>query len=265
MTTLTTMAARTGWVWGAVLATVVVGTGCGDRATASHRMVAGPLEGAPIDTGTAAVDVATAPTPAAAPLVPPVAAPAPAPPAEPAPADPEPALLPQTDSKGRLLDPPDRPGTIPAPPLPTAKDAPGYTITNFDFLSAFDAGPLGPFGPTPDLVASGALERIVPEAIRKLHKTKIGLSGYMIPVDFEKNTVQTFLLCRWQPGCCFGHVPQAHEQIFVTLPAGQGTQFVMIPITVYGQFKIGREAGDQGGMLSLYRMTADKVVIPEDW
>ena len=253
----------------AALAPLAALSACAGPATA-RRVVSGRLEGPRLDMGSAPpVDIAAAPANVVAPPVPPVpgtaATVAPGAAAIVAPRPPAGGpLLPPTDRNGLVLAPgPD--GIIPAPPLPAAKDAEGYTTTSFDVLADYDAGPLGLFGPSPELVASGELTKLIPEKVRRLDRTRIGLSGYMIPIDFEKNTVQTFLLCRWQPGCCFGHVPKAHEQIYVEMPAGKGTEFVMIPITVYGTFKIGRDEGDLGGMLSLYRMTADRVVIPEDW
>lgn len=270
--------------------------GCdGKPAPPTHRMKAGPLAGDPI----AGVELVAAP-PAKAPALPepppvtPTGAGGPAPstptgvepavvapaPVEPPVVDPTPSGSGETDPKGAAtevkqdavpLPPPD--DGLPQPPkLPDAEQRKGYVITNFDTLSGYDAGPLGVFGASPKILKNLKLESLVPKMVMDLHGKKVGITGYMIPVDFDKNEVLTFLLCRWQPGCCFGHVPQAHEQVYVEAKPGGGTRFVIVPVTAYGELTVGPKKDadgnaieDGGEAMSLYRLMADKVDVPKDW
>lgn len=255
------------------LGAMVCPLGCGRGPTMDQPVLSGALRGAPIDGPISAVSVTKAPSPDAGGTNPsaPSTATSPSPtvsasgPSAAPPANPKPELpTGPLDDTGVAIPLPD--DNLPQPPpLPAARVEKGFVSTSFDVLSDFDAGEIGQFGPTPEMIKAGAVEKIVPKHIRAMSGKKIGVSGYMIPIDFEKNSVQTFILCRWQPGCCFGHVPQSHEQIFVEMPDSDGTRFVIIPVTVYGTFKVGNPDGDAGGALSLYRLAAEKVVIPEDW
>lgn len=156
----------------------------------------------------------------------------------------------------------DRPKLPPAPPLPALVPEPGYEGSSFEILAAYDPTelilegmrPEGDPGPRDPMAG-------VPETVRAWHGKKIGLVGYMIPVDFEENSVHTFMLARYAIGCCFGHVPALHEWVFVTMPPGKGATFAIVPVCVYGTLEIGRREGEGGGQ-AVYRMTGDKTVIP---
>ena len=227
--------------------------------------IQGPLlSGTPI-----AIEAPSPPTPPAPPAT--TATPAP-PPATAAPTPPAAvnALAPPasaTVTRERPLKPErdpafTRPKLPPAPPLPALVPEPGYEPNSFEILAAYDPAelmlegmrPEGDPGPRDPMAG-------VPEAVRTWHGKKIGLVGYMIPVDFEENSVHTFMLARYAIGCCFGHVPAIHEWVFVTMPPGQGATFAIVPVCVYGTLEIGRREGE-GGSQAVYRMTGDKTVIP---
>ncbi|MHC5019246.1 MAG: DUF3299 domain-containing protein [Planctomycetota bacterium] len=252
--------------------------GCdGKPAPPTHRMVRGPVSGdliagAPVTASpaTAAPQVPEPPPvrPATAVVEPPVVEPAPAGPGTPA--DPEPGK-PAGPAVEAPIPPPD--DGLPQPPkLPEAEKRKGYTSTSFDLLSGYEPGPLGVFGASPKILKNIKLSQFVPQRVLDLNEKKVGVTGYMIPVDFDKNEVLTFLLCRWQPGCCFGHVPKAHEQIYVEVEPGSGCRFVIVPVTAYGKLLIGPKKKadgtiitDGGEDLALYRMLADKIDVPKDW
>jgi hypothetical protein len=262
----------------------VTATGCDGRPTPpKHRRVSGPVSGELI----AGAEVAAAPVPSTTSTVAPVVPePPPVTVAEPA----VPAVLEvptpggATSAAGTpeakpavleepLLPPPPPADGLPQPPkLPDAEKRKGYLSTSFDLLSGYEPGPLGVFGASPRILKNIKLKQFVPQRVLDLNGKKVGITGYMIPVDFDKNEVLTFLLCRWQPGCCFGHVPQAHEQIYVEVQPGSGCRFVIVPVTAYGKLVIGPKKKsdgtiieDGGETMSLYRLLADKIDVPKDW
>ena len=177
-------------------------------------------------------------------------------------APPTPAAAPKAPAASMdvpLWSPPLAPETRLAAPKAEA----GYVGTSFDVLASYDPSvaalaPPSEDGSAPDPMAG------IPESVRLLHGQKVGLAGFMIPIEFEGNAVRAFMLCRYQQGCCFGHVPQIHEWVYVSTRPETPARFVIVPLTVYGTLDIGRrfEEGNQAGV---YRMTADKITIPEDW
>jgi hypothetical protein len=257
---------------------LLAATGCdGKPAPPAHRMVSGAVSGdliagAPVAAPpvTAAPQVPEPPPaePSTAVVEVPAVEPAPGGPATPA--NPGPAN-PAGAATEEPLPPPD--DGLPQPPkLPEAEKRKGYTSTSFDLLSGYEPGPLGVFGASPKILKNIKLSQFVPKRVLDLNEKKVGVTGYMIPVDFDKNEVLTFLLCRWQPGCCFGHVPKAHEQIYVEVEPGSGCRFVIVPVTAYGKLLIGPKKKSDGTIitdggedLALYRMLADKIDVPKDW
>lgn len=186
------------------------------------------LEPAPV----VAVPLASPEPPAAAPLNPPAPEPAPAP---------VPAAA-----------------TTPAPtPAATARTAgrferASYTWIDFDPLMDFEYPELVRLDgdvPPPEL----------PSAVRALHGKKVAVEGFMSPLAFDAGGVKEFSLVQDPSLCCFGAVPEMNHWIHVVMPDKERTEFYSFdPVAVYGVLQVGEEYQD-GYVVSLYRMVADRV------
>jgi len=71
--------------------------------------------------------------------------------------------------------------------------------------------------------------------------------------------VQTFLLSRFPPGCCFGSVPVMDEWVEVEAPPGTTSLIPDLRVEVQGVLEMGEIIGPTGFALSLYRMQAVSV------
>ena len=147
---------------------------------------------------------------------------------------------------------------------PPAPERDGFRSINFDELASFEYDPIAAgvplLGSAPN--PQQTTERVdqIPPAIRKLNGTRAGVSGFMMPIEMEKDRVKSFLLMRNQMACCFGMMVGFNEWIFVELPEGRPTKFVPdVPIVAYGTLEVGEEVED-GIVMSIYRMAADDVV-----
>lgn len=101
-----------------------------------------------------------------------------------------------------------------------------------------------------------------PGSIRKLDGRRISLAGFMIAIEFEDKALQSFLLARFPPGCCFGAIPVFYEWIQVEVPAGVEAKdyspYVMITVT--GRLHVGERLDEDGYATGIYRMTCESVV-----
>jgi len=162
----------------------------------------------------------------------------------------------------------------PEPPKPPVfKD--GEWNTSFDYLGSFDAGldalaadsPLAqhtPKAPTPE--GAPALEKGIPEAVRKMDGQKVRIEGYMIPLKFEDGAVKSFFLSRYMMGCCFGVLPKANEVIEVQMANGKGAYYdAYMPFVVVGTFEIVDEGTSPEFLQSVFRIKADSCEYAEDW
>ena len=103
----------------------------------------------------------------------------------------------------------------------------------------------------------------VPPAIASLNGASLRLSGYMLPVEMDGENVATFILVRNQAMCCFGRTPEMNEWVMVRFRGGSSVPMNMDrPISVSGNFEVGEEL-EEGAVVSLYRMVAERVEIDE--
>lgn len=103
----------------------------------------------------------------------------------------------------------------------------------------------------------------VPPAIARLQGAPLRLSGYMLPVEMDGENVATFILVRNQAMCCFGRTPEMNEWVMVRFKGGSSVPMNMDrPISVSGNFEVGEEL-EEGAVVSLYRMVAERVEIDE--
>lgn len=102
-----------------------------------------------------------------------------------------------------------------------------------------------------------------PPAIRGLNGHPLRLVGYMMPVEMDGENVASFVLVRNQALCCFGKTPAMNEWVMVRFRPGSAIPMNMDrPISVQGNFEVGEQI-EEGAVVSLYRMVADRVEIEE--
>lgn len=124
---------------------------------------------------------------------------------------------------------------------------------------------LASFAYAPSVTPRSKQKKVVhfPPAITNLQGAPLRLSGYMMPVDMDGESVTTFVLMRNQAMCCFGRIPAMNEWVMVRFPAGRSVAMNMDqPISVTGNFEVGEQI-EEGAVISLYRMVADRVEIDE--
>lgn len=181
----------------------------------------------------ASVDPASPPAPPAASVAP--AAPAPTVTATPTPAT------------------PSSPTPSPAAARGSGRfDRSSYTWIDFDPLMDFEYPELVRLDgdvPPPEL----------PAAVRALNGKRVAVEGFMSPLAFDAGGVKEFSLVQDPSLCCFGAVPEMNHWIHVVMPDKERTEFYSFdPVAVFGVLQVGEEYQD-GYVVSLYRMVADRV------
>lgn len=144
-------------------------------------------------------------------------------------------------------DPAERAALAAEAPAPVARS--GYSQVTFSQLAGFTY--------QTDMDGRLTPESSFPDEIAKLDNTKVALSGYLIPIEFQDDKVSSLILVRNQLLCCFGEEPQLNEWVFIN--ADPPVEAVMdVPVTLFGTLYAGPDReGDQ--VISLYRMQAESL------
>ena len=71
--------------------------------------------------------------------------------------------------------------------------------------------------------------------------------------------MREFLLVQSLWDCCFGMPPELHQGIVIK-SSDPKLKFRSTPIQVLGALEVGEDKDASGFVLSVYRMTADKVI-----
>jgi hypothetical protein len=95
-----------------------------------------------------------------------------------------------------------------------------------------------------------------PDTVRALQGRVFRLRGFPLAAAMDGDQVQTFLLSRFPPGCCFGSVPVMDEWVEVSAPAGVTSLDPELRVEVQGVLEMGEIIGPAGFATSLYRMQA---------
>lgn len=146
---------------------------------------------------------------------------------------------------------PSAPVAGPAPPSGRFERA-SYTWIDFDPLMDFEY---------PELVRvdGDVPPPALPAAVLALNGKRVAVEGFMSPLAFDAGGVKEFSLVQDPSLCCFGAVPEMNHWIHVVMPDKERTEFYSFdPVAVYGVLQVGEEYQD-GYVVSLYRMVADKV------
>lgn len=177
---------------------------------------------------------------------------------------------------------PDRASLVPAmkrskddkTPVGTPdKDKPEYLRVNFDELASYDYDPFEAVAPElgsgthkvvdddagPQPTAAPLKNSQIPERIMALDKKKIIVQGFMVPIEFKRDAVRSFLLVRNQMMCCFGAMIGMNEWVMVQMDGEKRTSYVQdVPTTVFGELEVGEDI-QNGMVMSLYRMRGFEV------
>ncbi len=155
-----------------------------------------------------------------------------------------------TDNFGVKIAPTDpeaRAALAQEAPPPEVRE--GFQSVSFAQLSDF------PY-PTDE---NGALlpEATLPSEISALHGSKVALSGFLVPIEFQEDKVSGVILVRNQLLCCYGEEPKLNEWVLVTVdpPVEAVTD---VPVTFFGTFEAGPDV-EEGQVISLYRMNATEM------
>jgi hypothetical protein len=104
---------------------------------------------------------------------------------------------------------------------------------------------------------------LVPPEIRDLNGRKIAILGYMVPVDYEAEGTNRFVLLKCTLACCYGKLPRVNEWIDVTMEGGKRVPFYQDePVWVYGRLEVAEEI-EGGNLVGLYWLHADKLTKPK--
>ncbi|MBS2035098.1 DUF3299 domain-containing protein [bacterium] len=103
----------------------------------------------------------------------------------------------------------------------------------------------------------------LPRAITGLNGRSLRVVGYMMPVEMDGENVASFVLVRNQALCCYGKTPAMNEWVLVRFRPGTAVPMNMDrPLAVEGTFEVGEQI-EEGAVVSLYRMVAERVEIQE--
>jgi hypothetical protein len=173
------------------------------------------------------------------------------------------------------VDKPEQAQPAPAPAAPGAADAgrSKYTEVSFALLSGYDYPKSGslqagapavpaqvddeqPVEPAPPRPPSK-----VPENVRAFDGVRVEITGFMNPIEFDGDGVKSFALTAIPGGCCYGAIPRLNEWVVVQMPGEERAEYAYYdPVTLFGVLSVG-ELYEDSTVLSLYRMTPDKIDI----
>lgn len=100
----------------------------------------------------------------------------------------------------------------------------------------------------------------IPAVVRRLNGQPAIVVGFMVPFEMAKDgSIISFAVTQNQAYCCYGVAPEINEWILVEAsPELEVSYDPVSPIAVSGIFEVGEEI-EEGFVLSIYRMKADKV------
>lgn len=98
---------------------------------------------------------------------------------------------------------------------------------------------------------------IIPAEVEELDGKRVFLEGYMMPLTFQGDKVESFLLGKDRTTCCFGVSPSLKDWVFVRMERPVSS-VLDSPIEVRGVFFASPDI-EGGEVLSLYRMSCESV------
>lgn len=100
-----------------------------------------------------------------------------------------------------------------------------------------------------------------PEAVTGYHGQQVVVEGYVLAADMKEGRVESLILARFPPGCCFGSMPVIDEWMAVDLLDGGSEPFsTFTPVMIQGTLDLGERIDERGEAESLYRLHGGRVV-----
>lgn len=100
----------------------------------------------------------------------------------------------------------------------------------------------------------------VPPKIKALTGRQVGISGYMMPLDFNAGMTRKFLLVATNPHCMYCQPPNVNEFIVVTMRDEKAVAYKAgVPVIVTGKMAV-REDREDGIVTSLYHIDAEQTM-----
>ena len=160
--------------------------------------------------------------------------------------------------QGDLIEPVGKAPTISAP-VRTDKIQDG-DIVGFDQLAGFKVTLNNEllFNTNRPAWADQQVSAMIPERIRAADGKRLGVDGFMIPLEYNGKKVSKFILAMNQNTCCFGGNPQIHEFIIVSVNGTGANDEMDIPLRVTGVLHVGA-VRSQGKLSGIYCMDGDSV------
>lgn len=132
-----------------------------------------------------------------------------------------------------------------------------YARVSFGLLAGFEYGQ--PSGPSGAALSESPREKI-PPSVQRLSGTKVGVTGFMLPLDYDANGVSKFLVNANYDMCYYGAPTRPNDFVVVTMRDGRRTQVAHTPIVAYGTLRVDEQRrGDR--VVSLYQMDGDAIFI----
>jgi hypothetical protein len=127
------------------------------------------------------------------------------------------------------------------------------------WVNLFDLGGYNYMEP-PRASSPASRPNAIPANIRALHGKRVAMEGFMIPYDQAATRVSAFMLVASYDACGFGDLPtRMNDWVDVTMRSGQGAYYTADPIVVRGTISVGEEYDKGGYLMSIYRLSADRV------
>lgn len=149
------------------------------------------------------------------------------------------------------------------PPQTEFEELKFATLSGFDYpkSGSFQVGPAGETRYEASASDTPASPTKIPADVRAFDGRRVQVTGFMNPIEFDGDGVKNFALTAIPGGCCYGAIPRLNEWVVVTMPEGQRADYAYYdPVTIFGSISIG-ELYEDGVILSLYRMTPEKIDI----
>lgn len=106
-------------------------------------------------------------------------------------------------------------------------------------------------------IADATINKMIPKSVHDLNGKKVSIEGYIIPLNWDNDKVNEFLIARDPMGCCYGATPEIHQFVRVKMkpPGISPTDFYVV--RAHGVLKVGADRSKGGGLGSIYRMDAE--------
>ena len=111
----------------------------------------------------------------------------------------------------------------------------------------------------PAYIASLKLDEQISPQIQAMDGKRVGIEGFMLPLDMSEGNLRTFMLLKDQMACCFGNMPRLNEWVYVRVPKKKKVGVHQdVLVTLLGTLRVG--AKFEGVVLTgIYHLDLDRI------